>query len=308
MEISLLTLVAVLIGLVAGTIAGLIPGIGVFAALLMLYPALDYFSGMDIILMYSTIFAVSQFVGSIPSTVFGIPGEASSLPAVREGHRLYKRGLGQFAISSCAMGSAIGSIIACLLTLSLVPFLALVFNFYNTTFQIGLLFVVLLIISLNSMNKFYITLPLMLFGYYIASIGYNVVTFNTFSTFGLTSLEQGLPLYGVMFSLFVVPELLKANNNMKQNNIEFNIIEKPILDHFKNVLQHKWSVVRGTVIGYFAGMIPGVSIVASSNLSYSVEKKIRGSNYDQNGDIACLISAETANNAGALRVKVDVAL
>ena len=306
MEISLLTLVAVLIGLVAGTIAGLIPGIGVFAALLMLYPALDYFSGMDIILMYSTIFAVSQFVGSIPSTVFGIPGEASSLPAVREGHRLYKRGLGQFAISSCAMGSAIGSIIACLLTLSLVPFLALVFNFYNTTFQIGLLFVVLLIISLNSMNKFYITLPLMLFGYYIAAIGYNVVTFNTFSTFGLTSLEQGLPLYGVMFSLFVVPELLKANNNMKQNNIEFNIIEKPILDHFKNVLQHKWSVVRGTVIGYFAGMIPGVSIVASSNLSYSVEKKIRGSNYDQNGDIACLISAETANNAGAFSVLIPL--
>lgn len=146
----------------------------------------------------------------------------------------------------------------------------------------------------------------MLFGYYIASIGYNVVTFNTFSTFGLTSLEQGLPLYGVMFSLFVVPELLKANNNMKQNNIEFNIIEKPILDHFKNVLQHKWSVVRGTVIGYFAGMIPGVSIVASSNLSYSVEKKIRGSNYDQNGDIACLISAETANNAGAFSVLIPL--
>jgi putative tricarboxylic transport membrane protein len=306
MEISIITSLAVLIGLIAGTFAGLIPGIGVFACLLMLYPLLDFFSGLDIILMYSTIFAVSQFVGSIPSTVFGIPGEASSLPAVREGHRLYKRGLGQFAISSCAMGSAIGSIIACLLTLSLVPFMAYVFNFYNTTFQVVLLSIVLLIIALNSQSKLLITLPVMLAGYYMAAIGYNVVTFNTFSTFGIQSLEQGLPLYGVMFALFVMPELLKANKRMKNGNILYNIQSKPINEHFMNVINHKWSVIRGTVIGYFTGMIPGVSIVASSNVSYAIEKKIRGNKYNQNGDIACLISAETANNAGAFSVLIPL--
>lgn len=306
MEINMMTIVAVLIGIGAGTFAGLIPGIGVFASLLMLYPVLDYFSGIDIILMYSTIFAVSQFVGSIPSTVFGIPGEASSLPAVREGHRLYKQGLGQFAISSCAMGSAIGSIIACLLTLSLVPLLSYVFNFYNTTFQVGLLFIVLLIIALNSQSKLIITFPVMLLGYYMAAIGYNVVTFNTFSTFGLRSLEQGLPLYGVMFALFVVPELLKANKRMKNGYRSYNIKSKPISEHFANVIKHRWSVVRGTVIGYFAGMIPGASIVASSNVSYAVEKRIRGEKYNQNGDIACLISAETANNAGAFSVLIPL--
>jgi TctA family transporter len=51
-----------------------------------------------------------------------------------------------------------------------------------------------------------------------------------------------------------------------------------------------------------SGMTPGLTTILASNLSYSIEKNIRKrkNEYNHNGDINCLVSAETANNSGFL--------
>ena len=108
-----MTLAYLLGGVLAGTIAGLLPGIGNTLIMILAFP---FFLGIDnplnIIIFYVACLSLSQYTGSITSTVFSVPGEISSLPAVKEGHKLFRKGLGSLSLSGCALGSFFGSLIA----------------------------------------------------------------------------------------------------------------------------------------------------------------------------------------------------
>jgi TctA family transporter len=67
-------------GILAGFLAGLIPGIGNTIMLFMLYPFLMESTLFQMLVFYLGLASVSQFSGSVIATVFGIPGESSSLP------------------------------------------------------------------------------------------------------------------------------------------------------------------------------------------------------------------------------------
>ena len=71
-----------IIGILAGLISGCIPGIGNFAALLIIFPYLIHLEPLQIIVLYTALTTISQYIGSIPAITFGIPGESSSVPAV----------------------------------------------------------------------------------------------------------------------------------------------------------------------------------------------------------------------------------
>ena len=69
-------------GTLLGYIAGLIPGVGNTIMLLISYPLILNESLLNMLLFYVALISVSQFSGSIVATVFGVPGESSSMPAV----------------------------------------------------------------------------------------------------------------------------------------------------------------------------------------------------------------------------------
>ena len=95
----------ILLGVAVGTLAGLMPGIGIFASLLICYPWMLQLSVAEAFSFYLALATTTQYIGSVSATIFGVPGEASSLPAVTEGNTLYNKGLGGDAISGAALGS-----------------------------------------------------------------------------------------------------------------------------------------------------------------------------------------------------------
>jgi TctA family transporter len=64
-----------LLGVLAGSVSGLIPGVGNFVLMLLLYPFLGSLSINELIIFYSSMATISQYIGSIPATLYGIPGE-----------------------------------------------------------------------------------------------------------------------------------------------------------------------------------------------------------------------------------------
>ena len=72
-----------LFGILCGTFAGLIPGVGVFVTLAITYPIIIQFGLYEIILFYVALASTTQYIGSVPAILFGVPGESSSLPAVK---------------------------------------------------------------------------------------------------------------------------------------------------------------------------------------------------------------------------------
>jgi len=286
-------LVFIVPGMVVGIFAGFMPGIGIFASMMLLLPFLTDLSAMQLLTFYIALASTTQYVGSITATVFGLPGEASSIPAVREGHAMYKQGRGSYAISGAAIGSFLGSVLVIGIVSMFIGLLDDIYKIYNTKVMAFILFTVTAIMCLTAKHKF-IAVLLGTFGYFLGLVGCRNIDDFCFGTFNNPDLTTGLPLISVLCALYVFPQLLKGNDMKADNiNLDFNIVVH-IKEFFKNIS----SSIRGTVIGFCAGFTPGVSTAVSANLAYAIEKWWNRKTYKL-GDYRSLVSAETANNAGA---------
>ena len=112
--------VAVAFGLIAGIITGVIPGAGVTVAMIVATPLLMGFDVLQLLLFYMALASMVQFTGTIPAVYLGVPGETNSLPAVIEGTKFSRHGLGNLAVGISAIGSVLGSIVAVCLTFILI--------------------------------------------------------------------------------------------------------------------------------------------------------------------------------------------
>ena len=187
-----------LLGIGMGLISGLIPGVGNFVLLLLAWPFLYNFSVMELLIIYVSMASISQFIGSIPAIVFGIPGESSSFPAVQESKRLNTVEEVSKSISGSAFGSAFGGIVVAGLCFYFVQYLDLIKHFYSTKLLVGLLLTVCFVMVLTIDNKWWVNILLIISGLLLGSIGYNSYLNTEFLTFGINSLWSGLPLTVVL--------------------------------------------------------------------------------------------------------------
>ena len=287
-----------LIGVGFGVIAGFVPGIGIFATLMILYPWLLDFTGLQLIAFYIGIASTTQYIGSITATVFAVPGESSSLPSVIEGHALYKKGQGGFAISGAAIGSFVGSLVVLVIVSLFVPSLENLYYFYSSYIQACIIILVLVLLIFSSSNRL-IACVLAFIGYTLGTIGCRSIDDACFATFNNADLTTGLPLVSVVLSLYVFPIVIN-NWNVNFIDTDIDISTGKIIPHLKRYWDNIEARLRGTIVGFFAGLTPGLSTTMSSNISYGLEKWIqRRKKKYKLGNYPSLVSAETGNNAGS---------
>lgn len=296
-------------GTILGFISGFIPGVGNVVMLMLTYPMLIDASLFQMLIFYLAIISSSQFSGSVVATVFGVPGESSSLPAVVEGNRMFNRGVGNFAISNAALGSVFGAFIALAVVYALLPWsVELIKNFYNNNIQLVILTISCLSIIFLVGNNLWQNILLFSIGIFLSLIGYHNMPWFIFLPEIIPyekypELMSGLPLFPVVVSLYVFPVLLKTREQFKDfKSDKLYYDNNPLMDHLVEFKNNFMSVIRGSSFGCFIGLVPHVGTSISSNLSYSFEKRlgIRRGTYNNHGDIKSLVSAETANNGTAM--------
>ena len=295
-------LVSAIIGILIGIVAGLIPGFGIFTSLIVLYPFLLKLDPINMLSLYVGLASATQFSGSVSAIIYGVPGEQSSIPAVIEGHKLFRMGQGDLAISGSAIGSFLGSFLTVLFVYALFPYVENVMYLFNSLSQLIILLMVgvFLILSGNIIKN----MLMCAFAYLLGSIGtHSYHHEGTFLTFGNADLTTGIPMFPAVLALFIIPQLYQAykirNTKTEAQQESFNVSL-----HFKNFLKHWRSSVRGTVLGFFGGLVPGLSTTLSSTLSYAVEKKL-DKGY-RPGSMKCLIASETANNSGSFSMLIPL--
>lgn len=295
-------LVSAIIGILIGIVAGLIPGFGIFTSLIVLYPLLLKLDPINMLSLYVGLASATQFSGSVSAIIYGVPGEQSSIPAVTEGHKLFRLGQGDLAISGSAIGSFFGSFLTVLFVYALFPHVENVMYLFNSLSQLIILLMVgmFLILSGNIIKN----MLMCAFAYLLGSIGtHSYHHEGTFLTFGNADLTTGIPMFPVVLALFIIPQLYQAykirNTNNAVDQYKFDVSL-----HFKNFLKYWKSSIRGTVLGFFGGLVPGLSTTLSSTLSYTVEKKL-DKDY-RPGSMKCLIASETANNSGSFSMLIPL--
>jgi len=276
-----------LVGVGLGLISGLIPGVGNFVLMLLVWPFLSVFGIVELLIMYASMAAISQYIGSIPAIVYGIPGESSSYPAVAESRNLTSISQVSQAISGSAFGSVVGSLTVVGLCYAFVEYTDLIKHFYNTKILVGLLLLVTLVMIFTVNNRWWINLTLILSGIGLGMIGYNSYLNINFATFGNMHLYAGLPMPVVLICLFAIPQM------MHHWDTEINKSINKTYELGRLYILNPVALFGSTLIGFFGGLIPGLTTVFSSTAAYNASMLFT------KDPVKRIVVSETANNAGA---------
>ena len=287
------------LGCLIGTLVGVLPGLGPTAAMSLLLPATYHVPPVSAIIMLAGIFYGAMYGGSTTSILVNIPGEAASVVTCLDGYQMARQGKAGRALGISAFGSFIAGTFGLLgLTFMGPPLARAALKFgppeYFSLMVLGM--VVLTFLSSSSMIK---ALMMAAFGLLVGSIGTDTVSGTTRFSFGITDLMDGVGLVPVVMGLFGISEML-LNIETKIDRDIFKTPVKGLLPTWADWMQSKWAIARGTVIGFFLGIMPGGGAVLSSFVAYAVEK--RCSKYPEKfgtGVIEGVAAPEAANNAAA---------
>jgi putative tricarboxylic transport membrane protein len=288
------------IGVFIGTLIGVLPGVGPVATISMLLPATFKMSPVGAIIMLAGIYYGAMYGGSTTSILVNIPGETASVVTCLDGYQMARQGRAGPALGIAAFGSFIaGTFSVVALTFVAPPLATIAIRFgppeYFSLLVLGL--TLLIYLAHGSMIK---ALMMACVGLLMSFIGLdNISGFERF-TYGIATLEDGLGLVPVAVGVFGLGEVL---SNIEESAGKREIFQAKISSLLPNRQDWKDSampIVRGSVMGFILGILPGGGHVLASFASYAMEKRF--SKHPERfgrGAIEGVAGPESANNAGA---------
>jgi putative tricarboxylic transport membrane protein len=287
------------IGVFIGTLTGVLPGFGPVAATSLLLPVTFGLTPVSAIILLAGIYYGAMYGGSTTSILVNIPGEAASVVTCIEGYPMAKSGRAGPALGISAFGSLIGGTISIVGLMLLAPPLSSVALRFGPPEFFSLMLLGLTIVTYVSRGPVVKALMMAALGLMMGTVGTDLVSGNPRFTMGIKYLLDGLPMIPVVMGLFGISEVLL---NL-ESSLEAEVYEKKItnlLPTLKDWGASIWAIARGTLIGFFLGLLPGAGPVISSFASYAVEKRV--SKHPEKfgtGVIEGIAGPETANNAAA---------
>jgi len=265
----------------------------------LLLPATFHTTPVSAIIMLAGIYYGAMYGGSTTSILVNIPGEAASVVTCLDGYQMARQGKAGRALGISAFGSFIAGTLGLIgLTLVAPPMVTFALKFgppeYFSLMCLGM--VTLTYLSSSSMVK---ALMMACFGSIVGVVGTDSISGATRFTFGLTELMDGVGLVPVVMGLFGISEILLNFEQTIDREI-FKTRVKGLLPTVNDWIQAKGAIVRGTLLGFFLGILPGGGTILASFVSYAVEKKC--SKHPEKfgtGVIEGVAAPESANNSAA---------
>jgi putative tricarboxylic transport membrane protein len=251
------------------------------------------------IIMLAGIYYGAQYGGSTTSILVNIPGEATSIVTCLDGYQMAKQGRAGPALGIAAFGSFIAGTLGIVgLMIFAVPLANFALNFGPPEY-FGVILLGLTLVSYLSGGSKIKGFIMAAFGIILSCVGLDPINASPRMTFNLLQLWDGVDLVPIAMGIFGIGEILV---NIEEN-ITTEILKTKIKNLFPNLLdwmQSIWAILRGTVIGFFLGLIPGGGALISTFVSYAVEKRLsKTPERFGKGAIEGVAGPESANNAGA---------
>jgi len=294
-----LNLLSCFIGVFIGTLVGVLPGIGPVSAMALLLPVTLSGSPEAGIIMMAGIYYGSMYGGSTTSILVNIPGEAASVITCIDGHAMAKQGRAGPALGMSALGSFIAGTASIVLLMLVAPSLASVAVAFGPPEYFSLMVLGLMLLSFMSQGSIAKSLLMACLGIILGLIGIDQITAMPRLTFGKLELVDGIGLIPVVMGLFGVAEIL-ANLEHALNREIISARIGSLWPTLADWAASKWALLRGTVLGFFLGILPGGGAVIASFASYALEKKLSATpERFGKGAIEGVAGPEAANNAAA---------
>ena len=289
-------LALLLVGMVAGMLVGMLPGLGGITAVSILLPFIYRMDPFASLAMLIGALGVVYTGDTITSVLMGTPGSPASAPTAIEGFALARQGQAARALSAAFLSSLLGGLIGTLvLTLSIPVAGPLVLALGTPELFMFTLLGLYYAGSLLGRDPLKGVLSGLL-GLLLGTLGPAPAAAEYRFTFGQPYLMGGLSLEVVALGFFGVPEAvgMLARGGAIARRVGLG---GGWLEGARDVLRHWGLVVRGSLIGTVAGLLPAVGANAATWMAYGHAVQVsRDRSRFGRGEIRGIIAPESANN------------
>jgi putative tricarboxylic transport membrane protein len=286
-------------GVLIGTLIGVLPGVGPASALSLLLPITFHVPPVSTIILLAGITYGAMYGGSTTSILVNIPGEAASVVTCLDGYQMARNGRAGPALGISAFGSFIAGTITIFILILLAPTLASMALKFGPPEYFALMVLGLSIMVYLAKGSIINALIVVCFGLVLGTIGLDQMTGMPRFTYKINSLMDGVGLVQVVIGLFGVSEVfLNVETVFKQEIFETKV--KGLLPNRDDWKRSIGPIGRGSIIGFFLGIVPGMSVAIPTFVSYIMEKKL--SKHPEKfgtGMIEGVAGPEAANNAAS---------
>ena len=287
-----------IIGVALGTLIGVIPGVGTLATMSLLFPITYHLEPTAALIMLAGIWYGSTYGGSTASILLNLPGTPANAVTCLDGFPMAKQGRGGVALLMTTVASFVGASVGILLlTLFSEPISSIAFKFgpaeYFSLMVLGL--VAASVVSSGSAIK---GITMVVGGVMLGLVGTDVNSGVSRFDFGIPELQDGVGIVALAMGLFGITEIIASINHVKAADREMDVSMKSMLPT-RDEVKRSWApMARGSGIGAWLGVLPGVGPTVSAFMSYAVEKRVsKTPERFGKGAIEGIMAPETSNSA-----------
>lgn len=290
-------LLMLVVGTVAGLVMGMLPGLGGTGAVAVLLP---FVFTLEPALAFALIIGAVATVhtsDTISAVLLGVPGSASATVTMMDGHAMAKQGQAARALSLAFLSSMAGGLLGALgLTFSIPVARPLVLAFgAPELFMLTLLGISLTaLLSRGNMLKGLVAGVL---GVLLGSVGAAPSTAEYRYSFGSLFLSDGLDLVAVALGIYGLAEIAHLVGS-KSSIAERISVGGGWGQGARDFLRYWRLVLRGALIGIWAGVLPGIGATAGTWMAYGqTVATAKDREKFGKGDPRGIVAPESANNS-----------
>ncbi len=270
------TLMLAVIGCFLGTIIGALPGLGPSNGVAILIP-ITFTLGLEAVpalVLMTSVYYGAMYGGRISSILLNIPGDEPALMTTLDGYPMAKQGRAGDALVISGVASFVGAFLATIGLMLLAPTLSrIAYSFGPAEYFALYLLAFSTLGGMASNNQAKAALASLL-GLGIAMVGQGTSGVPRF-TFGELHLQDGIDFLVAIVGLFAVAEVfvfLESRGKDSSIGIKLEKVTIPV----KDIIASTGTMLRSSVVGFVAGVLPGAGASLGSFLAYMSEKAIAG--------------------------------
>lgn len=286
-------------GCFAGTLIGALPGLGPVNGVAILIP-LTFAFGLDAtssLILLSAVYYGCMYGGRISAILLNIPGDEPAVMTTLDGYPMARKGQAADALAISGVASFIGATLATIGLTLFAPMLAKAAIYFGPADYFALYVMAFATIGGISGTDPRKTLLAALLGLMLGTVGIDPASGVARYTFGSFNLYDGFDPIVALVGLFAISEILFF--------VETRLSERPRIPAgsvFPRLSRMRGSLgasLRGSGIGFLAGILPGAGASLGAVMSYSFEKRLSDRGSFGTGDPRGVAAPEAGNNAAS---------
>ena len=288
-----------ILGVIFGTMTGVLPGLGPAVAIALLLPMTFGLDPISSFIMFGGIYYGAMYGGAITSILVNTPGDSAAVVTTFDGYPLAQGGQAGKALMVAAIGSCIGGGFATLMLTLTAPLLVAFALKFGPADYFSLMLLALTMVATIAGESGTKAAFAACIGLLLSIIGIDLQTGVARATFGIPHLYNGIDVVLGGIGLFAIGEVLWVASGGHSKQATKYKGQKVMLTAAEwTRAAVAWA--RGSVLGFFAGVLPGSGGTLATFMAYGVEKRMsRHPELFGTGVVEGVAAPEAANNASA---------